>query len=108
MSRAVPASLARRRYAWSSRPALLSLAIGLAGVASPLRAHDTWLLPAQARVQPGASISLGMTSGMEFPKDDSAIAANRVGRSGVRLAGAERPLARHEDGEHAMRLAAEL
>ena len=108
MSRAVSVSLVRRGYAWRRSVGLLSVAIGLAGVASPVRAHDTWLLPAQARVQPGASVSLGMTSGMEFPKDDSAIAANRVGRSGVRLGGTERPFARQEEGEHSLRLAAEL
>jgi hypothetical protein len=101
-------SLARRRDAWRPRVALLTTAIGLAGVAWPLRAHDTWLLPAQARVQPRTSVSLGITSGMDFPKDESAIAADRVGRSGVRLGGAERPFARKEEGEHALRLTVEL
>ena len=108
MSRAVSVSLAGRRYAWSRSVSLLVVAIGLAGVASPVRAHDTWLLPAQSRVEPGASVSLGMTSGMDFPKDESAIAANRVGRSGVRVGDAERPFARQEEGEQALRLAVEL
>ena len=76
--------------------------------AAPARAHDTWLLPAQAKAAAGGSVTFAMTSGMAFPAEDTAIDADRVARSGLRLAGAQQPFARLDGSEHALKLTAPL
>jgi uncharacterized GH25 family protein len=81
----------------------------LAGVAAaPARAHDTWLLPDQVKATAGGSATFAMTSGMAFPAEDSAIDADRLTRSGVRLAGAQQAFARLDGSEHALKLTAPL
>jgi len=67
--------------------------VGLFVVVVPLAAHDTWLLPSSMRVPVGRQVTLSLTSGMAFPVDDFAIAAKRVTRANVRLAGATTNLA---------------
>lgn len=64
-------------------------AIGLsllfhAGVAS---GHDTWLLPAQFHVEPGATLKLELTSAMAFPKPETAAKADRLLAAKVRIGG---------------------
>jgi uncharacterized GH25 family protein len=76
--------------------------------AAPAWAHDTWLLPAQAKARAGGPVTFAMTSGMAFPAEDAAIDADRVARSGVRLAGAQQPFARLDASEHALKLTAPL
>ena len=50
-------------------------------------AHDTWLLPAKFEVPaPGEIVAEG-TSAMHFPTPEVAMRADRIARSGVRLAG---------------------
>jgi hypothetical protein len=61
--------------------------VTLAGAAVCL-AHDTWLSPSSYSAAAGESVSFALTSGMEFPKLDSAIKPERVARAGFRL-GAE-------------------
>jgi uncharacterized GH25 family protein len=56
------------------------------------RAHDTWVLPAQFRLQPGEVLRLGLTSAMDFPKPESPVAADRLVEAKVRLGGATIPL----------------
>jgi uncharacterized GH25 family protein len=65
----------------------LILAGGLACLVSPAFAHDTWLLPADFTVPPGATVSADMTSAMAFPRGETAIKPGRIARSGLRLAG---------------------
>jgi hypothetical protein len=43
---------------------------------TPLLAHDTWITPVRFTAHRGETIVLHMTSGMEFPKVDTAI--NRI------------------------------
>lgn len=64
-------------------PALL-FAISLA---TPARAHDTWLIPDQFNLAPKSTVTLDMTSGMEFPKLDVGPKPERVESANCRLAG---------------------
>lgn len=73
---------------------------------SAARAHDTWLLPARFEVTPGASIELEMTSGMKFPEPESAVAADRIAASGIRLAGKTLALQPKSPTSAALRLSA--
>ncbi|HET6897504.1 MAG TPA: DUF4198 domain-containing protein [Vicinamibacteria bacterium] len=77
-----------------------ALWLAAAAVAS---AHDTWMLPRAFHVAPGATVRLGLTSGMAFPRDESAIKPDRVARSGMRLGGRTVPL-RAAAGRHALAL----
>jgi uncharacterized GH25 family protein len=64
---------------------LFVLAIALnAGV---VVAHDTWLLPAKFKVPATGEIVAEGTSAMHFPKPEVAMHADRIARSGLRLAG---------------------
>lgn len=54
-------------------------------------AHDTWVLPEKFRTAIG-TVRLGMTSGMEFPRPETAVKPDRLARSGVRLGGSEHAL----------------
>lgn len=60
------------------------LVFGLLALAAPAAPHDTWLLPAKFMVPAGTSVPLDMTSGMGFPKNESAVAPDRIAQSGVR------------------------
>lgn len=51
------------------------------------RAHDTWLIPDQFNVAPKSTVTLDMTSGMEFPKLDVGPKPERVQSAQCRLAG---------------------
>lgn len=55
-------------------------------------AHDTWLLPARFAVAAGSSVSLDLTSAMQFPVAESSIQPDRIAASGVRNGGRTRPL----------------
>jgi uncharacterized GH25 family protein len=70
---------------------LLGGALVLAAAAAAF-AHDTWLLPGAFHVPPGATVTLGLTSGMDFPRPETAIQPARVSRSGLRLRGRTVPL----------------
>lgn len=64
-------------------PALL-FAISLA---MPARAHDTWLIPDQFNLTPKSTVTLDMTSGMEFPRLDVGPKPERVESAKCRIAG---------------------
>ena len=65
---------------------ILAAAItGLLGTS--VRAHDTWLIPDQFNLAPKSTVTLDMTSGMEFPKLDVAPKPERVESAKCRLAG---------------------
>ncbi len=55
------------------------------GVASELNAHDTWLFPVKTTVPVGTRLTLDLTSGMSFPKNEFAIDPNRIETAKVRL-----------------------
>jgi len=71
-------------------------------------AHDTWLLPASHAVAVGARLELALTSGMAFPRLESALKAERLASRGVRLAGQGRPLEVGAPSASALKLAATL
>lgn len=50
-------------------------------------AHDTWLIPDQFNLAPRSTVTLDMTSGMEFPKLDVGPKPERVESAKCRLAG---------------------
>jgi uncharacterized GH25 family protein len=50
-------------------------------------AHDTWLIPDQFNLAPKSTVTLDMTSGMEFPKLDAGPKPERVQSAQCRLAG---------------------
>lgn len=47
-------------------------------LAAPMHAHDTWLSPDRFHLAAAGSVTLSLSSGMEFPKLDHAIAPDRV------------------------------
>jgi hypothetical protein len=66
----------------------VALAILLAASsAATLAAHDTWLLPQTFEARPGTVVTSHATSAMSFPTPETAITAERLARSGVRLGG---------------------
>lgn len=67
----------------------VAVAAALTLVASAALAHDTWLLPLRPVAPPGVEVAFDLTSGMEFPRNATAIAAERVARALVRLGGRE-------------------
>ncbi|MGE5232853.1 MAG: DUF4198 domain-containing protein [Acidobacteriota bacterium] len=71
-----------------------AVALVLCWSATAARAHDTWLLPLGADVALSQEALLDLSSGMEFPRLDTAIAPERVASAECRLAGARLPLAR--------------
>jgi uncharacterized GH25 family protein len=66
---------------------LTLVTLALLGVASPVLAHDTWLAPDKFKAAPGATVTLDMTSGMEFPKLDAGPKPERVETAKCRLSG---------------------
>lgn len=56
-------------------------------LATVLHAHDTWLIPDQFNLAPKSTVTLDMTSGMEFPKLDVGPKPERVESAKCRLAG---------------------
>jgi uncharacterized GH25 family protein len=62
-------------------------AAALLALTLPAPAHDTWLAPDAFKVAPGSSVTLDMTSGMEFPKLDAGPKPERVQAAKCRLAG---------------------
>jgi uncharacterized GH25 family protein len=82
---------------------LLGVAVGSA---SPLIAHDTWLLPARFDLPAGAKIEADLTSGMHFPEPESGVAPDRLAVTGLRIGGRTVPLEPSPPGSAALRLSA--
>jgi uncharacterized GH25 family protein len=59
------------------RPLSLAL-LAVLLLAAPMHAHDTWLAPDRFRAATPGPVTLSLSSGMEFPKLDHAIAPDRV------------------------------
>ena len=84
-------------------PALLLVLAGETALA-----HDTWLIPARFGVSPGSTVGLELTSAMRFPEAESAVAADRLAATGVRLGGRTQPLAVMGEAAKALELSATL
>ena len=65
----------------------LLLAVTAALAASTATAHDTWVLPRQFTVRAGSSVAVELTSAMQFPSSESVVKAERIAKSGLRVAG---------------------
>lgn len=61
-------------------------------IASGLSAHDTWLFPRKTTVSVGSRLTLDLTSGMAFSKNETAIEPARIAQASVRLAGRTDPM----------------
>ena len=79
------------------------VAVSLA-LAANCFAHDTWLSPSTYSAEVGKPITVDLTSGMEFPKLDSAVKRNRVAKMGSRIAGTETKLTDFKTGDDVFRL----
>jgi uncharacterized GH25 family protein len=84
------------------------LAVLLALPAPAARGHDTWLLPERGAAPSGTRVALDLTSGMAFPAPETAIAPERVRRSGLRLGARVAPLTKPRTGPRSLRLDAAL
>jgi hypothetical protein len=62
-----------------------ALLIAMTTAVTPVWAHDTWLLPARFRVEPGTAVIAEATSAMHFPRSETPVRPERLVRSGVRL-----------------------
>lgn len=86
-------------------PSLLALCL-LAPASA--RAHDIWLLPGRSAVEPGSTVTLELTSGMAFPRNETAIKPERLASAAARLAGETAELAGRKPAGGALRLTARL
>lgn len=69
-------------------------------LAAAAGAHDTWLAPDRYHVTSAGRVTMSLTSGMDFPKLDHPIKADRVAVARARHAGgAEAPLAARTSAE---------
>ena len=62
-------------------------AVAGAMLATSAFAHDTWLIPEKFSVPPKTTVTLDLTSGMEFSKLDVGPKPERVENAKCRLAG---------------------
>lgn len=74
--------------------------------ATTVAAHDTWLAPDRFHVAAPAAVTLSLTSGMEFPKLDHAIKADRIAVSRARYEARVVDLAVRNDAPNAVLLPA--
>src|SRR5688572_30948965 len=82
---------------------LFAISVGL-----PALAHDTWLIPDQFNLAPKSTVTLDMTSGMEFPKLDAGPRPERVQSAKCRLAGKTFEITNKAAAPHSLQLKAEL
>ena len=83
------------------------LLLALALTTSAL-AHDTWLIPDQFNLAPKSTVTLDMTSGMEFPKLDVGPKPERVESATCRLAGKTFDITNKAATPHSLQFKAEL
>lgn len=55
-------------------------------------AHETWMLAGSSRLAAPGTLTLGVSSGMAFPKPDTALSPDRLSLSGVRIGTTRVPL----------------
>lgn len=88
------------------RPFLIPLLVTLP-FSTPLIAHDTWLVPDRFRSVRPVGVTLSLSSGMEFPKLDHAIAADRIETAKWRSSRGAGSLPVGTTGAHALELRAD-
>lgn len=93
-------SMRIRGSAWRRGAAAASLSL-CAGV---LLGHDTWIVPAAPRVQPGAALVLNLTSGMSFPTLDHPIQPDRLQNARIRVGRTIDNLSKRSSGKKALAL----
>ena len=76
--------------------------------AAPLAGHDTWIVPNRFRLQNAGAVTLSVTSGMEFPKLDHAIAGDRVAAAQWRSSNRRGSLPAGNGAAHALELRARI
>lgn len=76
--------------------------------ASLALAHDTWIIADQMRVAPKASVTLDLTSGVEFPKLDLAPKPGSAATASGRLAGRKFEIANPSPGPNSLQFKTEL
>src|SRR6266550_6575800 len=76
--------------------------VGFSLLALPLCGHDTWIAPDQFAVRRGNAIELHMTSGMAFPKLDTAIKPERIARALIRVGGRSSTMVPFRTGVHSL------
>jgi uncharacterized GH25 family protein len=86
---------------------LLALLFAISWPASA-DAHDTWLIPDQFNLAPKSTVTLDMTSGMEFPKLDTGPKPERVQSAQCRLAGKTFDITNKAAAPHSLQFKAEL
>jgi uncharacterized GH25 family protein len=67
-------------------------------------AHDTWLIPERFQIEPGTTVALDLTSGMEFPKLDVGPKRERIQAVMCRLAGDTLELKDFETAPNSLRI----
>lgn len=77
-------------------------------MAADVSAHDTWLFPRKADVPVGARVIIDMTSGMAFPRNETAIDPARIRTAQLRLAGRTEPLDKRVRGRASLQISARL
>lgn len=93
-------SMTTRGSAWRQGAVAASLSL-CAGV---LLGHDTWVVPAAPRVQPGAALVLNLTSGMSFPTLDHPIQLDRLQHARIRVGGKSYEVSKRSPGKNALAL----
>ena len=63
---------------------VLAAMVGVVLTTAPCFAHDTWLLPRSPLATEGKALLVDLTSGMAFPKKETAIKPDRIATSGWR------------------------
>ena len=88
-------------------PVLPAVMLAIALTTSAL-AHDTWLIPDQFILAPKSTVTLDMTSGMEFPKLDVGPKPERVQSAQCRLAGKTFDITNKAAAPHSLQFQTEL
>ena len=87
---------------------LFSALLFIVSVPGSTFAHDTWLIPDQFNLAPKSTVTLDMTSGMEFPKLDAGPKPERVQSAHCRLAGKTFEITNKAAAPHSLQFKAEL
>jgi uncharacterized GH25 family protein len=85
-----------------------SFVLATLGLGSAADAHDTWLRPLTAESPAGGTLRAHLTSGMQFPVLESAIAPARIARADLRLAGAITKVTSFKSAKRSLTLGAPL
>lgn len=99
-------STPRKAFVFRRQPVAHALAAAGMILATPLFAHETWLMPDSFHPAANSSVSLSMTSGMAFPALGSGITRSRIQEAVLSQNGDRRPLVPEEATSKALELVA--